>query len=78
MGISKSSSNKSKTPAVKQAVKKEAPPAKPKASGQSAEISMKHMTPTNLTEQQQLFFANSCKVDPQFEYSNYATTIKNR
>ena len=34
------------------------------------------IAPTNVVEQQELFFKNDCKIDPQFEYANYAATQK--
>ena len=35
-----------------------------------------HTLPKNVEEQQELFFANECKINPQFEYENYALTQK--
>ena len=35
-----------------------------------------HTLPKNIEEQQELFFANDCKVNPVFEYENYALTQK--
>ena len=36
------------------------------------------MTPINVIEQQEFFFANGCKINPTFEYANYAKTLKFR
>ena len=35
------------------------------------------MSPLNIVEQQDKFFENDCKVNPVFEYSNYAAAQKN-
>ena len=35
-------------------------------------FSLAAMTPKNVIEQQELFFANDCKVNPTFTYSNLA------
>ena len=37
---------------------------------------MAAVAPTDVIEQKELFFKNGCKVDPQFEYANYAATQK--
>ena len=39
-------------------------------------FSIMHMTPINVIEQQELFFANNCKINPIFEYANYSATLK--
>ena len=33
-----------------------------------------HTLPKNLEEQQEAFFENDCKINPQFEYENFALT----
>ena len=41
------------------------------------DYSIAFMSPSNLVEQQERFFANNCKVNPVVEYANFARAQKN-
>ena len=51
----------------------EASPQKKKKQAQNS-MALVHTLPKNIEEQQEIFFENDCKVNPQFEYENYALT----
>lgn len=40
------------------------------------ECALLHTLPRNIEEQQELFFANDCAINPQFEYDNYEATLR--
>ena len=44
----------------------------PKNPKETPDYSIRFMCPSNLVEQQERFFANNCKVNPVFEYANFA------
>lgn len=52
-------------------------PAKKPAKGKKENMAaLLHTLPRNIEEQQELFFERNCAVNPQFEYDNYAATLK--
>lgn len=61
----------------KKAQAEDATPGKKPAKGKKENMAaLLHTLPRNIEEQQALFFDNDCSINPQFEYDNYAATLK--